>query len=167
MRAHFTGGSASGMALAGLARVPGYKVSIATLAPLVLMPLVIGFDARAGLPEGTTFPWLLSRSKDEVPDMAARGPTTRVGYGTGATRDPLDLQYPSTDRGFTVPLPRPAQDDPGGVLRGIFRKKIFVKDFGDAPATDSEGSQKTYGAVSGSIKGHCGRQASIAGSEAP
>ena len=41
MRAHFTGGSASGMALAGLARVPGYKVSIATLAPLVLMPLVI------------------------------------------------------------------------------------------------------------------------------
>ena len=36
MRAHITGDMANGMALAKLAHVPGYTVSIATLAPLVL-----------------------------------------------------------------------------------------------------------------------------------
>ena len=112
MRAHFTGGSASGMALAGLARVPGYKVSIATLAPLVLMPLVVGFDARAGPLEGATLPWLLSRPKDDGPDMAAGGQSWRADYGTGTTRGTRDLQYPSTDRGQPCQAPCPGSGCP-------------------------------------------------------
>ena len=46
MRAHFTGVSASSMALDPLAHVPGYLVSLACMATLVLTPRVQGFDAR-------------------------------------------------------------------------------------------------------------------------
>ena len=70
------------MALAGLARVPGYKVSIATLAPLVLMPLVVGLDARAGLPEGATFPWLLARQPmDMWPYWVFNTPSVIIACG--------------------------------------------------------------------------------------
>ena len=47
MRAHFTGVRASGMALTGFARVPGFLLSFATTILLMLTPRVHHLDARA------------------------------------------------------------------------------------------------------------------------
>ena len=84
MRAHFTGVSASGMALDPLAHVPGCFVSLACMATLVLTPRVQGFDARTGCSLSLTGSDLLSRPCQGEQNMATEGPTYSRGYGTGA-----------------------------------------------------------------------------------
>ena len=71
-----TGVSASGMALDSLAHVPGYLVSLACMATLVLTPRVQGFDARTGCSLSLTGSALLSRPCQGEQNMASEGPTT-------------------------------------------------------------------------------------------
>ena len=92
MRAHFTGVSASGMALDPLAHVPGCFVSLACMATLVLTPRVQGYDARAGLSLSPTGPDLLSTSCQGEQNQATRSPTIGLGYGTDASRREQRLQ---------------------------------------------------------------------------
>ncbi len=157
MRAHFTGVSASGMALDPLAHVPGCFVSLACMATLVLTPRVQGFDARTGCSLSLTGSALLSRPCQGEQNMATEGPTYRRGYGTGASTIRGNLRYQSADTALTVPLARLAQDESPGVLRGIFGKKFFVTDFVTALPTGADHPQNTYGAVPGSSRARWGR----------
>ena len=111
MRAHFTGVSASGMALDPLAHVPGCFVSLACMATLVLTPRVQGFDARTGCSLSLTGSDLLSRPCQGEQNMASEGPTTGRGYGTGASMICGNLRYQAADTALTVPLARLAQDE--------------------------------------------------------
>ena len=106
MRAHFTGVSASGMALDPLAHVPGCFVSLACMATLVLTPRVQGFDARTGCSLSLTGSALLSRPCQGEQNMASDGPTYGRGYGTGASMIPGNLRYhyQAADTALTVPI---------------------------------------------------------------
>ena len=84
MRAHFTGVRASGMALTGFARVPGFLLSFATAIILMLTPRVHHLDARAEPSLGALNPGQLSGALQEVMPKATEGTAMPAGYGTGA-----------------------------------------------------------------------------------
>ena len=117
MRAHFTGVSASGMALDPLAHVPGCFVSLACMATLVLTPRVQGFDARTGCSLSLTGSDLLSSPCQGEQNMASDGPTFGRGYGTGASTIRGNLRYALRRSASVVPqLPHTLASIPNIVL---------------------------------------------------
>ncbi len=100
MCAHITRDSASGMALTRFAHVPGYLVSLACMATLVLTPRVQGFDARTGCSLSLTGSDLLSRPCQGEQNLASEGPTYGRRYGTGATTIRGNLRYQAADTAF-------------------------------------------------------------------
>ena len=109
MRAHFTGVRASGMALTGFARVPGFLLSFATTVILMLTPRVHHLDARAEPSLGALTPGQLSGSMQVALFKATESHATTTDYGTGAPSGPDELPYQATFRVATVPLSGPAQ----------------------------------------------------------
>ena len=98
MRAHFTGVRASGMALTGFARVPGFLLSFATTVILMLTPRVHHLDARAEPFLGALTPGQLSGSMQVALFKATESHTTTADYGTGAPSGPDELPYQATFR---------------------------------------------------------------------
>ena len=131
MRAHFTGVRASGMALTGFARVPGFLLSFATMVILMLTPRVHHLDARAEPSLGADNPGQLSGALQEVLPKATEGTAMPAGDGTGAPSGPDKLPYQAAVRGSTVPLPGPTQAGQKNPGPGFWTKKFFVTDFDD------------------------------------